>query len=122
MGSRFCGGTQRYCGVETGNNLGGTLWYGVAAVEIYAAILSDGTSALMIGRMRIAAEGAADLVTVTHFTSTEGALAIGEGGTLNAGSFVTTSDLSGLSASEVESALEIGPGKGAFSTTFQTPA
>jgi RHS repeat-associated protein len=66
--------------------------------------------------------GAADLITVTHFTSAEGAAAIGEGGTLNAGSFVTTSDLSGLNASEVESFLEIDPGKGAFSTTFQTPA
>lgn len=68
------------------------------------------------------ATGAADLVTVTHFTSAEGAAAIGEGGTLNAGSFVTTSDLTGLNASEVESVLEIDPGKGAFSTTFQTPA
>jgi hypothetical protein len=35
---------------------------------------------------------------------------------------VIANDLSGLSASEVESALESGPGKGAFSTTFQTPA
>ena len=70
----------------------------------------------------LAAEDAADSVTVTHFTSAEGATAIGESNTLNAGSFVTTSNLSGLSASEVESALEIGAGKGAFSTTFQTPA
>ena len=70
----------------------------------------------------IAAEEAGDLVTVTHFTSAEGAAAIGEGGTLNTGSFVTTSNLSDLSAAEVESTLEIDAGKGAFSTTFQTPA
>ncbi|MEI9988951.1 MAG: RHS repeat-associated core domain-containing protein [Rhizomicrobium sp.] len=62
------------------------------------------------------------LETVTHFTSAAGAAAIGEGGTLNAGSFVTTSNLSGMSASQVEGALEIDAGKGAFSTTFQTPA
>jgi hypothetical protein len=44
-------------------------------------------------------------------------------GTLNAGSFVTLpSEVAGLSASEVEAALEIGAGKGAMSTTFQTPA
>jgi RHS repeat-associated protein len=69
-----------------------------------------------------AAEVAESLVTVSHFTSVEGAAAISETGTLNAGSFVTTSDLSGLSASEVESALEIQAGRGATSTTFQTPA
>lgn len=62
-----------------------------------------------------------DLVTVTHFTNADTAAAIGEGGYLNPGSFVTTDDLSGLSASEVESTLEISPGKGAFSSTFQTP-
>jgi RHS repeat-associated protein len=62
------------------------------------------------------------MATVTHFTSAEGAVAIGDGGFLRAGSFLTTDNLSGLSASEVESALEIDVGKGAFSTTFQTPA
>ena len=70
----------------------------------------------------VAADTADNLVTVTHFTSAEGATAIGPGGTLNAGSFVTTSNLSGLSQSEVETALEIDAGKGAYSTTFQTPA
>ncbi|MGH7706439.1 MAG: RHS repeat-associated core domain-containing protein [Vulcanimicrobiaceae bacterium] len=84
--------------------------------------LADAAVAAEIAAAENAAIAADDLVTVTHFTSAEGALAIGEGGTLNAGSFVTTSDLSSLSPSEVESTLEIGAGKGAFSTSFQTPA
>jgi len=70
----------------------------------------------------IAAEGVADLVTVTHFTSAEGVAAI-EGGALRAGSFVAVpGEVSGLTATEVESALEIQSGRGAFSYTFQPPA
>src|SRR5207253_1542658 len=42
-------------------------------------------------------------------------------GTLNAGSFVTfPSEVAGMNASQVEAALEINAGKGAYSTTFQT--
>jgi RHS repeat-associated protein len=94
---------------------------GLVALGIGAIILTDGLAAPEILELA-EAEGAGDLVTVTHFTSAEGAAAIGEGGSLYPGSFVTTSDLSGLSASEVESTLEVDAGKGAFSTTFQTPA
>jgi hypothetical protein len=64
------------------------------------------------------------MVTVTHFTdaATVGKITNGTG-TLNAGSFVTLpSQVTGLTASGVESALEIEAGRGAFSTTFQTPA
>ncbi|MBF6570933.1 MAG: RHS repeat-associated core domain-containing protein [Candidatus Binataceae bacterium] len=103
---------------------------GFAATIIFApevdvaALAVEG--AVELGEVVAEGEGAAlvddALVTVSHFTNAAGAEAIGEGGMLRAGSFVTTSNLSGLSASEVESALEIDPGKGAFSTTFQTPA
>jgi RHS repeat-associated protein len=76
-----------------------------------------------VGSEIVAAEGTADLVTVTHFTSAEGAAAIEGSGALRAGSFVTLpSEVTGLSATEVESALEIQSGRGAFSATFQTPA
>ena len=72
----------------------------------------------------LAAETAEEMVTVTHFTNAETVAAIENGtGTLNPGSFVTLpGEVEGMSAAEVESALEIGPGKGAFSTTFETPA
>jgi hypothetical protein len=63
-------------------------------------------------------------VTVTHFTdaTTVGQIQAGTG-TLNAGSFVTLpSEVAGMNASQVEAALEINAGKGAFSSTFQTPA
>ena len=69
-----------------------------------------------------AVEGAAELVIVTHFTSAEGVAAI-EGGALRAGSFVAVpGEVSGLTAMEVESALEIQAGRGAFSYTFRTPS
>jgi len=62
--------------------------------------------------------------TVTHFTSDAGMAAISESGTLNTGTWVTLpSEIpSGASGTQVESLLEIGPGKGANSITFDTPA
>jgi RHS repeat-associated protein len=67
-----------------------------------------------------AAEG---VVTVTHFTSAEGVVAIEGAGALRAGSFVALpSEVSGMSVLQVETALEIQAGRGAFSVTFQTPA
>jgi hypothetical protein len=73
-------------------------------------------------------EGAAESVgekmaTVMHFTSQEGVQAIGaSGNVLKAGTFVTLpSEVEGMSAAEVETALEIQAGRGTFSTTFQTP-
>jgi hypothetical protein len=64
-----------------------------------------------------------DMVTVTHFTDAATIAKIGNGtGMLNAGTFVTLpSEVGGMTASEVEAALEIDAGKGAYSTTFQTP-
>ena len=61
--------------------------------------------------------------SVSHFTSDAGMAAISESGTLNAGTWVTLpSEIpSGTSSSGVESLLEIGPGKGANSITFDTP-
>lgn len=64
-----------------------------------------------------------EMVTVTHFTdaATVGKIQTGTG-TLNAGSFVTLpSEVAGMNGSAVEAALEINSGRGAFSTTFQTP-
>ena len=66
-------------------------------------------------------QGAGELVTVTHFTDAAGMDAIASG-TLNPGTYVTLpSEVSGMSSAEVEKALEIQSGRGAFSTTFQTP-
>jgi hypothetical protein len=69
----------------------------------------------------LAAEG--EMVTVTHFTSAGTVADILNGTrTLNPGSFVTLpSEVEGMSAGEVEQALELDAGKGDFSTTFQTP-
>jgi RHS repeat-associated protein len=61
-------------------------------------------------------------VTVTHFTDAAGVQAITESGTLQSGTYVTLpGEVSGLDASQVESALEIQPGRGTFSTTIQVP-
>lgn len=63
------------------------------------------------------------MVTVKHFTSAPGVTAIkASGNLLRSGTFVTlATEVEGMSAAEVETALEIDAGKGAFSTTFQTP-
>src|SRR6266566_3994160 len=57
--------------------------------------------------------------TVTHFTSDVGMEAISESGMLRAGTYVTTPGEipAGAASGEVESLLEIGPGKGANSIT-----
>jgi RHS repeat-associated protein len=86
----------------------------------------DSTSVAMISGLGILGEAATaeeEMVTVTHFTdaTTVGKIVNGTG-TLNAGSFVTLpSEMTGMTASEVEAALEIDAGKGAYSATFQTP-
>jgi hypothetical protein len=57
-----------------------------------------------------------------HYTDAEGMAAIQEAGSLRQGTFVTVpSEVSGLSAPEIETTLEIQSGRGAFSTTFQAP-
>jgi hypothetical protein len=61
---------------------------------------------------------------VTHFTNDATVDAITASGTpLNGGSFVTLPSAipSGASSFEIESLLEIGPGKGQNSITFETP-
>jgi RHS repeat-associated protein len=67
--------------------------------------------------------------TVTHFTSDAGVAAITDaGGILNGGGTVSGTFVAaagdipaGATSSQVESLLEIGPGKGANSITFDTP-
>jgi RHS repeat-associated protein len=79
-----------------------------------------------IGALESASMGAESLATtaVTHFTSDARMAAISESGTLNAGTWVTLpSEIpAGSSSSAVENLLEIGPGKGANSITFDTPS
>jgi RHS repeat-associated protein len=85
----------------------------VASVVVPAAISASGGGA--------ASEVAT--TTVSHFTSDAGMAAISESGALRAGTFVTTTGEipAGATSGEVESLLEIGPGKGANSLTFDTP-
>jgi hypothetical protein len=69
-------------------------------------------------------EAALATTTVTHFASDAGVAAISQSGTLNGGITGVTlpSEIpGGASSSEVESILEIGPGKGGNSITFDTP-
>jgi RHS repeat-associated protein len=78
---------------------------------------------LLLGGGEEAAEiGVVDGISVTHYTDAAGVQGITESGYLSAGQYVTLpSEVSGLTASEVESALEIKAGRGAFSTTFEVP-
>jgi hypothetical protein len=99
------------------------------AATLGAGLLADGAvvgvdAAASAGGDALTLDAAENAVTVTHFTSAGGADAITNGGSvLNAGSYVTTpGEVAGMGASQVESTLEIGAGKGAFSSTFQTPA
>lgn len=65
-----------------------------------------------------------ETTTVTHFTSDAGAAGILEsGGLLRTGTYVTTPGEipSGATSTQVENLLEIGPGKGQNSVTFETP-
>ena len=63
------------------------------------------------------------LVTVTHFTDPATAQLIEQSGSLWSKSFVTLSSEipAGATASDVESLLEIRPGAGQMSYTFQVP-
>ena len=66
-----------------------------------------------------------DVTTVVHYTSDTGMAGITEsGGVLRSGTYVTTPGEipAGASSSTVEHLLEIGPGKGTNSVTFQTPS
>src|SRR5882724_9533811 len=65
-----------------------------------------------------------EMVTVTHFTDAATVARIQSGsGMLNVGTFVTLpGEVSGMSAGEIETTLEIDAGRGSYSTTFQTPA
>ena len=59
---------------------------------------------------------------VIHFTDSAGVQGITESGFIRAESYVTLpGEVEGLSASEVESVLEIAPGRGAFSTAVKVP-
>ncbi len=79
-----------------------------------AALLDEGIEALESLE--------SELVTVVHFTDTAGVQAIEASGGVRAGSFVAfPSEINGMTQAEVEDFLGIGPGKGAYSTQFQTP-
>jgi RHS repeat-associated protein len=82
-------------------------------------VASGGSTALA----KSAAGAGRGLTTVTHFTDKAGVKIITESGSLRAGTFVTVpSEVRGLAVTQVEKALEIAAGKGAYSITFQTPA
>lgn len=68
---------------------------------------------------------ATEVTTVVHYTSDAGVAGITEsGGVLRSGTYVTTPGEipAGASSGTVEQLLEIGPGKGTNSVTFQTPS
>jgi len=94
----------------------------VQLVNGIMAMAAMATTSLLDVPELFAAEG--DMVTVTHFTDAQTVVNIQNGTrTLNAGTFVTLpSEVAGMNASQVETALEIDAGKGAYSSTFQTPA
>jgi RHS repeat-associated protein len=117
-------------GTATGACMGGSgCSTGQAALAVGGDILKGASIAAPLGavgsKLAGALEGASDLATttVTHFTSDAGMEAISESGTLRAGTYVTTPGEipGGATSGEVESLLEIGPGKGANSITFDTP-
>jgi len=74
----------------------------------------------LVGKAAGALFGSLGTSSVAHFTSVEGAAAIEGSGGLRAGSFVALpGEVAGRTASQVESLLEIGPGKGAMRATFK---
>ncbi len=77
----------------------------------------------VVGALEGASTTATATTSVTHFTNDAGMAAISESGTLRAGTYVTTPGEipAGATSGQVESILEIGPGKGANSVTFETP-
>jgi RHS repeat-associated protein len=90
----------------------------VEGAEMAAAAITKVLSA----ESKLVASAKATEVAVTHFTNAEGAAGITQSGVINVGSYVTTSSTAGMSASKVESFLEVGAGKGAFSTSVTTSA
>ena len=87
--------------------------------------LRDGAASALVGMGMGAVAGklASGTVSVTHFTSVEGAAAIEGSGSLRAGSYVTTpGQVAGASAAEAEALLEIDAGKGAMQATLKVPA
>jgi hypothetical protein len=87
-----------------------------AAAQLAATLLPVAGAAVE----RVAEEG---LVSVTHFTDPATGQLIEQSGAIRAQSFVTlTSEIpAGSTASEVEAMLEIRPGAGQSSYTFQVP-
>lgn len=89
------------------------------------ALLTGGGLFALAPEGAVTAEIAAqetEALTVVHYTSAEGLQAIIESGTLRAGTYVTLpTEVEGLTASEIETSLEIQPGRAAFSTTFEVP-
>jgi RHS repeat-associated protein len=79
---------------------------------------------VVVGSTASAGTAVSESTSVMHFTSDAGVAGITESGALRAGTYVTTpSEIpAGATSSQVESLLEIGPGKGSNSVTFETPS
>lgn len=98
---------------------GGRVLSGVSAGVSAASLVFGAVSVAP----SVASLGSFGTVTVVHFTDQAGVNAIQAASSLRAGTFVTLpSEVGGLSAGQVTTALEIQSGRGAFSTTFQVPA
>ncbi|MFO0860598.1 MAG: RHS repeat-associated core domain-containing protein [Phycisphaerales bacterium] len=102
-------------GIETGlSHLG-------ASPETASAVATLGDAGLGVGFSLGAGIAASKngLVTVMHFTDQQGLEAIQGAKALRSGTYVTVpEEVQGLNAAQVEAALEIQPGRGAFSTTL----
>lgn len=113
---------QVYSNHQSGRPLGAGV--GLAAVKG----LRDGALGALAGEGIGWAAGkitarATSTVTVTHFTSREGAAAIEGSGALRAESFVAVpGQVAGKTAAQVETLLEIEPGRGAMRATLKVPA
>lgn len=103
-----------------------TIWNGMSTKD-KASTVTDGVlavGAIAVGKIAPSSGSVSETTTVMHFTSDAGVAGITEsGGMLRSGTYVTTPSQvpGGSSSAAVENILEIGPGKGANSVTFETP-
>jgi hypothetical protein len=86
---------------------------GDALIAVGLGAITDGAGDLLLGSFE--GGGAADAVTIAHFTDDAGAAGITSSRTIRANSWVTLpSEISrGASQADIENVLEIAPGKGA---------
>ncbi len=110
---------------RVGDSIGGAMGSGASGGEFAEAVRQDFVrgASLFVAVAVPANAGLKALTTteVVHFTSNAGGAAIQEAGSLRAGTYVTKpGEVRGMTAPQVETALEIGPGKGTNSFTFRT--